>query len=191
MIKKYLQAAPLALLAHGLLLSIRMPPSVPALPQSHARQVLDVQFISRTPAQPVPPDKLEAATPARERPLPESFRPAAKKVLSTPPPPVRERPAPVAKQTSARPAALPAKRQPRLEVADEADPKEFGNPASQTGAPPCADNLPSCRTYSSSRLSSPRATAGAAGQSPAQCLGGQYRQGGAGAGGQLQRPCHP
>ncbi|MBU1231405.1 MAG: TonB family protein [Proteobacteria bacterium] len=142
MMKRYLQIAPLALLAHGLLLGIRLTPSAPALPQSAPRQILTVQFVSRTPAKTAAPEKPEAATPAMETsPSAESFLPAAKQARSVPPPPVRERLNPVHKRKPTPPPEASARQQRQLEMVDEAAPKELAEPVLQAGTSPVVHTI--------------------------------------------------
>lgn len=131
--RRYLQVAPLALLAHGLLLSISMTPSAPALPQRDSRQILAVNIVSRSPAKTVTVEERDPPPhSSKTSPSPEPILPAAKAAPPAPPPPVRKQIQASAKQKPFRPVAPPETIQPQLEAVDKGKSRIIAEPASQT-----------------------------------------------------------
>lgn len=95
--KRYVQLAPLAIVAHALLLTIRMTPTPPLLPKRLPLQELQVSFAFRPPVQketvtnPVTPpadtpSKPETVIPATQPPLPPVQKQVAPTLVMEPQP---------------------------------------------------------------------------------------------------------
>lgn len=133
--RRYLQIAPLALLAHALLLSISMPPSRPVLPQRDSRQMVAVHIVARAPAKTVTIEEIDAPTSATDiSPPPEPVLPAAKAAPHVPPPPVHKQIQAAAKKEPTRPANPPESIAPQAEAVNKKKSEQIAEPALPAGA---------------------------------------------------------